>query len=73
MMQQQQKDLQALQRQIANQANNYRPEKAATHHGATNHGGFKQEHYSPTVSQGMNGPPQQFASGANSIPVGTTN
>ena len=73
MMQQQRKDLQALQRQIANQASNYQPEKAATHHGATNHGGFKKERYSPTVAQGMNGPPPQLASGANSTPVGATN
>ena len=73
MMQQQQKDLQALQRQIANQANNYQPEKAATHHGATNHGGFKKERYSPTVAQGMNGPPPPLASGANATPVGATN
>jgi hypothetical protein len=64
LIQQQQRDLQALQRQLAN---NTRP---ATYHGTSGYAAPKQERYSP--AQALNGPPP-VATGANAAPVQTRN
>ena len=62
-IQQQQKDLQSLQRQLAN---NSRP---STYHSTPGYGAPKQERYSPTLAQVPNGPPPSVATGANAAPV----